>query len=103
MERFTSILKSQIGAGVTGVHYNEGITAKLIVSFVTSIIRNELMKVAQENGIPTNRMINELNEIKIYMDFHDKYFVAHTENAKQIEILKGCGLDPDVLDGIAKH
>ena len=97
-----SILKSQIGAGVTGVHYNEGIRAKLIVSFVTSIIRNELMKVAQENGIPTNRMINELNEIKIYMDFHDKYFVAHTENAKQIEILKGCGLDPDVLDGIAK-
>ncbi|MDR1136118.1 MAG: hypothetical protein LBL49_08085 [Clostridiales Family XIII bacterium] len=41
----------------------EGIKAKLTLAFISAIIRNELLKACLENGLSTNRMTNELNQI----------------------------------------
>jgi len=97
-----SLLKSQMGGDVTGVHSDEGVTAKLFISFVASILRNELVNMAKECDVPTNRMVKELNHICINTDFNDRYFVCHTENARQVAFLRWCGVKPDVLDGIAQ-
>lgn len=100
-EEIYSMLKSQIGADVTGVHGDDSIVAKLFVAFITSIIRNEILKTAQSFKIPTNKIIKELDSIKLFLDNEDKYYVCHTENEREINFLRYWDFEPDMLDGLA--
>jgi len=97
-----SMVKSQLGYDTTGTHYTEGIKAKLTLAFISAIIRNELVKACCESGLSTNRMTNELNQICMHMNGKDEYFVSHTENHRQILLMKACGVQPKDLDRIAE-
>jgi hypothetical protein len=97
-----SMVKSQLGFGTTGAHYTEGIKAKLALAFISAVIRNELVKVCCESGLSTNRMTNELNQICMHMNGKDEYFVCHTENQRQILLMKACGVLPRDLDRIVE-
>ena len=97
-----SMVKSQLGYDTTGTHYTEGIKAKLTLAFISAVIRNELVKACRESGVSTNRMTNELNQICMHMNGKDEYFVCHTENQRQILLMKACGVLPSDLDRIAE-
>jgi hypothetical protein len=97
-----SMVKSQLGYDKTGTHYTEGIKAKLSLAFISAIIRNELLKACRESGLSTNRMTNELNQICMHLNGKDEYFVCHTENQRQILLMKECGVLPRDLDRIAE-
>ena len=97
-----SMVKSQLGYDTTGTHYTEGIKAKLTLAFISAVIRNELVKACCESGLSTNRMANELNQICMHMNGKDEYFVCHTENQRQISLMKSCGVLPSDLDRIAE-
>jgi hypothetical protein len=97
-----SMVKSQLGYDTTGTHYTEGIKAKLTLAFISAVIRNELVKACCESGLSTNRMINELNQICMHMNGKDEYFVCHTENQRQILLMKSFGVLPRDLDRIAE-
>ena len=97
-----SMVKSQLGYDTTGTHYTEGIKAKLTLAFISAVIRNELVKACCESGLSTNRMTNELNQICMHMNGKDEYFVCHTENQRQILLMKACGVLPRDLDRIAE-
>jgi hypothetical protein len=97
-----SMVKSQLGYDTTGTHYTEGIKAKLTLAFISAITRNELVKACCESGLSTNRMTNELNQICMHMNGKDEYFVCHTENQRQILLMKACGVLPRDLDRIAE-
>lgn len=97
-----SMVKSQLGYDTARTHYTEGIKAKLTLAFISAIIRNELVKVCKESALSTNRMINELNQIGMYMDSKDEYFVCHTENQRQISLMKACGVFVRDLESIAE-
>jgi len=97
-----SMAKSQLGYDTTGAHYTEGIKAKLALTFISAIIRNELVKACRESGLSTNRMANELNQICMHMNGKDEYFVCHTENQRQILLMKACGVLPCDLDRVAE-
>ena len=97
-----SMVKSQLGYDTTGTHYTEGIKAKLALAFISAVIRNELVKACCESGLSTNRMTNELNQVCMHMNGKDEYFVCHTENQRQILLMKACGVLPRDLDRIAE-
>jgi len=97
-----SMVKSQLGYNATGTHYTEGIKAKLTLAFISAVIRNELVKACCESGLSTNRMTNELNQISMHMNGKNEYFVCHTENQRQILLMKSCGVLPSDLDRIAE-
>ena len=97
-----SMVKSQLGYDTTGTHYTEGIKAKLTLAFIAAVIRNELVKACCESRLSTNRMTNELNHICMHMNGKDEYFVSHTENQRQIQLMNACGVLPRDLDRIAE-
>lgn len=97
-----SMVKNQLGYGTTGTHYTEGIKAKLTLAFISSIIRNEMVKVCKEHLLSTNRMIHELNQISMHMNGKDEYFICHTENQRQIEFMSACGVHTRDLESIAE-
>ncbi|MCL1809534.1 MAG: hypothetical protein FWG42_07215 [Clostridiales bacterium] len=88
------MVKSQLGYSSAGTHYTEGIKAKLTLAFISAVIRNEQVKACRESGLPTNRMANELNQICMHMNGKDEYFVCHTENQRQVLLMKACGVLP---------
>lgn len=96
-----SMVKSQLGYDTTGTHYTEGIKAKLTLAFISAVLRNELVKACKESGLSTNKLVNELNQICMHMNGRDEYFVCHTENKRQIEFMKACGVLANDLDSIA--
>lgn len=52
-------IKSQLGYGVTRVHYTSGVRAKFTVVFIASVIRNELEQSTKKLGRTTNQMIQD--------------------------------------------
>ena len=98
-----SILKSQLGYDVTRNHFTSGTIAKLTVGFVAAILRSELMRACQEVRLATNSAINELNLIGMSMNGRDEYYVSHTENNRQRELMLECGVIPSDLDYVAQQ
>lgn len=97
-----SMVKNQLGYDTTGTHYTQGIEAKLVLAFLSAIIRNELVKACKQSSMSTNRMVNELDQICMHMNGRDEYFVCHTENQRQLSFMKTCGVLPQDLDTIAE-
>lgn len=98
-----SVLKSQLGYDVTRNHFTSGTIAKLTVGFVAAVLRNELMRSCQEVRIATNSAINELNMVGMSMNGRDEYYVSHTENSRQRELMLECGVIPSDLDYVAQQ
>ena len=97
-----SMVKSQLGYDTARTHFTEGIKAKLTLAFIAAIVRNELVKACKIAALSTNRMVNELNQVCMYMGSNGEYFVCHTENQRQISLMNSCGVIPQDLDRIAE-
>lgn len=102
VEEDFAIAKTQLGYGKTGTHTDSGIKTKIAIGFISSIIRNELMKAAKASNLATNTIIKELNFITLHSDTNDRYFACHSENERQKLFLKECGVIPSDLDRIAE-
>ena len=102
VEEDFAIVKTQLGYGTTGTHSETGIITKIAVGFISSVIRNELLKAARKCNIPTNKIVKELNFISMNLDGSEHYFVGHVENERQKNFMKECGVVPSDLDRIAE-
>ena len=98
------IIKNQLGFDVLGVHTTPGWEGKFCVGFISAIIRNEIQCACSECKIDTNKAIRELNllQIKLSGEGNGKYVYYHSENSRQLKLLKKCGVNPEMLDLIAK-
>jgi hypothetical protein len=74
---------------------------KPVLAFISSIIRNELIRACTESGVPVDSLTDELNQIHMNMSGNEKYSVSHTETERQFTLLKACGVEPEDLDVMA--
>jgi hypothetical protein len=75
--------------------------AMLVPAFISSIIRNELIRACTESGVPVNNLPDELNQIHMNISGNEKYSVSHAFTERQIVLLKACGVEPEDLDVMA--
>jgi hypothetical protein len=76
--------------------------AKLTVTFIAAIIKNELVKACTESGLSPKRYVEELNQISMNLYGNKAYLVSHTETEDQLKLMQACGIHPEELDVIAQ-
>lgn len=96
-------IKTQLGYGKMGVHYTKGVRAKFMVGFVASIIRHEIECAAKNSPahLTVNEAVAEMNKLEMER-LNRTYAYTHTENYKQIGVLKQLGATVELLDGVVK-
>ena len=87
-EKQFSIIKSQLGYDVTRVHKDKSIINKINIGFIASIIRNEIRLIAKCLGVPTNTMIEEINDVLMVRKRQDVYVLAKTFTERQKQYFK---------------
>ena len=96
-------VKTQLGYGKMGVHYTKGVRAKFMVGFIASIIRHEIERAAKSSPaqLTANDAIAEMNKLEMEK-LNKTYAYTHTENYKQIGVLKQLGASIELLDDVVK-
>lgn len=93
-------IKSQLGYGVTRVHYTSGVRAKFTVGFIASVIRNELEQSAKKLGRTTNQMIQDIDQIEM-QKLNDIYVYTHTESARTKAFFSNLNADIEkIIDNV---
>ena len=87
-EKQFSIIKSQLGYDVTRVHKDSSIINKINIGFIASIIRNEIRLIAKCLDVPTNTMIEEINDVLMVRKRQDVYVLAKTFTERQKQYFK---------------
>ena len=83
------ILKSQEGCDTTRVHTTAGIKSKMAVSFISSIIRTEIMLACKKLGLDTNPSIQKLDRIVLILLPDGSYHEVRNITKHQADLL-GC-------------
>lgn len=96
-------IKTQLGYGKMGVHYTKGVRAKFMVGFVAAIIRYEIECAAKNSPaqLTVNEAVAEMNKLEMER-LNRTYAYTHTENYKQIGVLKQLGTSTELLDDVVK-
>lgn len=96
-------IKTQLGYGKMGVHYTKGVRAKFLVGFVAAIIRYEIECAAKSSPaqLTVNEAVAEMNKLEMER-VNRTYAYTHTENYKQIGVLKQLGASVELLDDVVK-
>ena len=94
--------KTDLGNNTLRVHFSSSAQAKFLVGMIASNIRNELMHACMVVKIPTNVAISELELLMVALQADGGVEYAHTENKRQLALLRQLGIDPRNLDEIAK-
>lgn len=76
-EKQFSILKSQIDGGVTRVHEDPSIEARLCMGFISSILRTEIEHACEELHLDTNVMIGRADDAYLLFMPNDRYEAIH--------------------------
>lgn len=103
-EKQYAILKSQLGGDTFRVHSMHGITVREAISFVASIIRNEMLKTCRKSFKPamdTNKMIRELDLITMDLNPAGEYEITNQQSKRQKEILRAFGITEQSLKNTA--
>ena len=100
-EKQYAIFKSQMGYGVLRVHSTEGWVSKYAVGFIAGILRNGFEKTCRKLGFDTNVMLKELSHLQISLLPDKDYRMIHTENARQLALLKELGIWASDLEDVA--
>ena len=95
------IMKSMEGFDVTRVHSTRGIQAKLAICFISSIIRNEILKTSRQMNMDVNKAVSEINRIKLQLRNDDRYYAIMNHSMRQKEILSRFGIKPKDFETIA--
>lgn len=100
-EKQYAIFKSQLGYDVLRVHNTESWTAKFAIGFIAGILRTEFETICKKLKMDTNVMLKELNHLHISLLPDKDYRMIHTENTRQISILRELGVWVSDLEDIA--
>ena len=100
-EKTFTTLKAGLGLVSLRMHSEPGIMGKFLVLFVTNIIRNEFQKKCRENGYSTNKMMAELNKMKMIQFTEGSYTFIRNMSERQQTILAQWDILPEDFDSIA--
>lgn len=95
--------KSQLGFDVTRVHSTESIESKFLVCFVSSILRSRIQNICKAMHVQTNKMLLEIDRLKLCLIEGDVYLAVHDETRRQKELLAGVGVGTDNLEYVAEE
>ena len=94
-------IKGHLGFDVTRVHSESSIRAKFFECFLGSIVRYFILLGARSAAISTNVALRELSLLEMHLLPGDIYTMIHTENGRQLALLKALNVGPDRFDAIA--
>jgi len=103
VEKLFSIIKSHLGGDKVNVHTNESIQAKAFVTFIASIIRNEIFQRTNElrktnkKDFTVPEIISQLDQIDCSIGLKNKYVMFDAPNAKQKKILSALKVNNSAL------
>ena len=97
------ILKSQEGCNTTRVHTTAGIRSKMAVSFISSIIRTEIMNACQKLGLDTNPFIQKLDRIVLILLPDGSYHEVRNLTRQQADLLGCFGVSQDDFSYFARE
>lgn len=103
-EKQYAILKSQLGGNTFRMHSMHGITVREVISFVASVIRNEMLKTCRKSFKPamdTNKAIRELDLITMDLNPAGGYEITNQQSKRQKEILRAFGITEQSLKNAA--
>ena len=104
-EKQYAILKSQLGGDVFRAHSMHGIRVREMISFVASVIRNEMLKTCKsaKPKLDVNRTIQELDFITMDRMSSGNYEITPQQSEKQKRIFKLFGITEDNLRYVAAY
>lgn len=98
-----SILKSQEGCDTTRVHTTAGIKSKMAISFISSIIRTEIMIACKKLNLDTNPTIQKLDRIVLILLPDGSYHEVRNLTRNQTDLLECFGVSQDDFSYFAKE
>ena len=102
-ESVYSILKSQEGSDTTRVHSVKGLKSKIAVSFITTIIRTEILIKCKELGLDTNVMLKKLGRVKLLLMGDGTYNFVKNLTQQQEELFGAYDINNDCFYEYAKN
>lgn len=97
-----SIMKTQLGFGVTHVHSTCGIENKFAVCFIASILRSEIVNTCQEQELDASRMISEMDRITLMLMPNGTYSAINNLTIRQKQLLSVFGISYETFQFIAQ-
>ena len=94
-ESVYSILKSQEGNDTTRVHSEKGLKSKIAISFITTIIRTEILIKCRGLGLDTNVMLKKLDRIKLLLMGNGTYNFVKNLTRQQTDLFEAYGINND--------
>lgn len=100
-EKQYSILKSQLNGAVTRSHSDQGVSTRLAVSFIASIIRTEIELACKTRELDSNKWIRKLDKA-YFRDINNVYFTVIQEEQKLDKLLSQFGITKKHFDKICE-
>ena len=94
--------KTDLGNRSLRVHFSASAETKFLVGMIASNIRNELMHACIAIKMPTNVAISELELLRVTLQADGGVVYTHTENKRQLALLRQLYILPKNLDEMAK-
>ena len=104
-EKQYSILKTQLGYTVFRSHQMHGIRVRENISFVASIIRNDMLRRCREQTpkMDLNKGLRELDQITMRLGADNQYHAMQNCSARQNRMLESLKLEQANLDYVADY
>lgn len=99
-EKTYSMIKTELGFSVTRTQGDEAILNKMVLLFIATIIRREIVNTSKKVSIPTNELISELDKINLLLISGNEYAVRYGGSTKALPFLAEYGIDSSVIDAI---
>lgn len=90
------IVKTELGFGSVNVHYTQGVRARYMVAFISTIVRYFIEQAAKSQGKDVNQMVSELEKLEA-TKVNDTYTFSYEENDRIKGFFRALGTDPDKL------
>lgn len=108
IEKLFKVLKNELDLDRFLVHSRKAVEAKVFITFLANIIRNEIymktkdLRIKDKKAYTIPSIINELNKIEAYKDPNDKFIRRYTLTKKQKAILECFDLKERDIDDFVR-
>jgi hypothetical protein len=99
-EKQFAILKTQLGFNVTRVYQTESVRNKFFACFISSIIRNEIMKASQKLACTTSKAIQDVGVVECLLQKDNTYTAIHAESTITKRLLAKFDITLEDFDNI---
>lgn len=96
-------IKSQLGFSTTRVYSEKSVRSKMFICFLSSIIRNDIVKAAKTCKISTNVALRELSLLESRLLPDDNYIFIHNQNTRQLNLMQQLGITDTLIDELVKE